>query len=261
MHLGSAGSVGVRRSVAYRTLAPPPARVVAVCSRWMAYVARRVVSLRLALVALVSLVSLVLLTPRPAFAQQAMTPVVAVPTLASGAAALQPGDMLRLRIWREPEMSGDFVVSEHGDVVLPKLGPTPVTGRAVEELRSAIVSAYERVVVHSSITVVPMRRIQVLGAVRTPGLYHADPTMTVGDVLALAGGANTQGASRRLTLVRNGRRLRVSIATETPLGTLALHSGDQIYVPERSWISRNPGVVVGIVSAGVSLALTLTRWR
>ncbi len=35
---------------------------------------------------------------------------------------IQPGDVIRLRIWREPDMSGEFQVDEGGLVIFPRIG-------------------------------------------------------------------------------------------------------------------------------------------
>src|SRR5215216_201072 len=55
---------------------------------------------------------------------------------------LRPGDVVRLRIWREPDLSGDFSVDESGQVVLPRLGSLSVMGISRDSLRRALVSAY-----------------------------------------------------------------------------------------------------------------------
>ncbi|HMI57035.1 MAG TPA: polysaccharide biosynthesis/export family protein, partial [Gemmatimonadaceae bacterium] len=64
---------------------------------------------------------------------------LAAPTLAAqrngsmGAPAvtghpLLPGDAISLKIWREPDLSGEFSVDESSVVVLPKVGPLNVRG-------------------------------------------------------------------------------------------------------------------------------------
>src|SRR5215210_834950 len=87
------------------------------------------------------------------------------------AAALRPGDTIRLRIWREPDLSGDFQVDESGLVVLPKLGPTRVSGQDPRALKQLVTQSYAEYLKNPSIDVQILRRIQVLGAVKNPGLY------------------------------------------------------------------------------------------
>lgn len=170
---------------------------------------------------------------------------------------LRPGDVIRLRIWREPDLSGDFQVNESGIAVLPKLGPLKVTDQPSASLKAQLVSSYQVFLSHSSIDVTLLRRVQVLGAVRNPGLYPLDPTMTVGDALAVAGGTSPEGDREKLDLIRRGEKLPVKISYRTVIGESPIRSGDQLYVPERSWISRNTGIVASVITAGVSLAIAL----
>ena len=192
------------------------------------------------------------------------TPVTEVrhptpPVRLANRSPLRPGDKLRIAVWREPEFTGEFTVTERGTVVLPKLGAVSVADRDVESVIDEVTAGFARAVVHSSITVVPMRRIQVLGAVRAPGLYHADPTMSLGDVLALAGGASGQGRKDRLMLLRDGRQIAASLTSQTLVAEAPLQSGDQIRVPERNFLSRNPGLIATLISATVGVSIALIR--
>lgn len=171
--------------------------------------------------------------------------------------ALRPGDVIRLRIWREPDMSGDFAVDETGGVVLPRIGPIKVTDDSAESLKARLVKAYSAFLNHSSIDVALLRRLQVLGAVRNPGLYPVDATMTIADALALAGGTTPQGHPDRVELVRDGQRLEARLSRNMQLTASQIRSGDQIFVPERSWVSRNTGVVAAGITASVSIIVAL----
>ena len=174
-------------------------------------------------------------------------------------APMQPGDMVRVRIWREPDLSGEFTVNETGSVVLPRLGALQVTGESASAFRARVVSAYEAFLSHSSVEVTLLRRLLVLGAVRNPGLYQVDPTMTVEDGLALAGGVTPEGNPNHMELVRHGARVPVRLSMRTQINGSSIRSGDQLYVPQRSWASRNPGVIVGILSVVATSAVLLLR--
>jgi polysaccharide export outer membrane protein len=192
--------------------------------------------------------------PAAAAGQAVQPPQGAV---AGAGGALRPGDAIRLKIWQEPGLSGDFVVDETGVAVLPRLGPTRVLDRPALQLKAELAEAYRRDLNHSSVEVMLLRRVQVLGAVRNPGLYEADPTMSVRDVLALAGGATSQGNVNGIQLNRAGRRLPGRLSEHALLESVAVDSGDEIYVPERGWISRNPYIVGALLSATVTLATRL----
>lgn len=169
----------------------------------------------------------------------------------------RPGDIIRLRIWQEETMSGDFTVDQDGAVVLPRLGRVQVSQEAPPQLRDRLVREYQRYLTHTSIEVTLLRRVQVLGAVRNPGLHPVDATMTVSDVLALAGGATPEGDPDRIELIRGGDRIVARLSTNTRIAESAIQSGDQIFVPERSWFTRNSGIIAaGLTSLIIAL---LTR--
>ncbi|HYW05479.1 MAG TPA: SLBB domain-containing protein [Longimicrobium sp.] len=172
---------------------------------------------------------------------------------------LRPGDLIRLRIWREPDLSGDFPVNENGAAILPRIGRVQVLDEPTARLQARVIAAYEEFLQHSSIEVVFLRRVQVLGAVRTPGLYPVDPTMTVADAVALAGGATGEGDPRRVELIRGGRRVDVQLSADTRMASSAIQSGDQLFVPERSWLRRNTGLIIGSATGALSLLIALIR--
>jgi protein involved in polysaccharide export with SLBB domain len=188
---------------------------------------------------------------------RAQTPTAASVPAGEFAEPLRPGDVVRLRVWREPDLSGDFPVDESGQVVLPMLGPVSVLAISRDSLRRALLSSYATYLKNPSIEVVLLRRVNVLGAVRNPGLYPVDPTMTVADALALAGGPSPDGKRDRIELLRGGDRVVVKLEPTARLGDTPIRSGDQLFVPERSWISRNQGVLIGTATALTALILRI----
>lgn len=181
---------------------------------------------------------------------------VATPNVRHAPGAVRPGDEVQVRIWREPELSGDFNVDEAGVVVFPKIGRIAVTAEQPASLKERLVRAYGAYLVNPSIQVQVRRRVNVLGAVKNPGLYEVDPTITVADAIALAGGITAAGRVNEVELRRHGEPVPVRLSGRVPIGQSPVQSGDQLFVPERSWISRNPGVILG----ALGLATTLI-WR
>jgi polysaccharide export outer membrane protein len=169
------------------------------------------------------------------------------------------GDVIRLKIWQEPDLSGDFPVDENGIVVLPRLGRVKVTSETPESLEARLIAEYRKYLTHESIDVTVLRRIQILGAVRSPGVYPLDPTMTIADAVAAAGGATTEGRSRQVELVRSGERVPVELYAEQRLADSPIRSGDQLYVPERSWLSRNAAVAGAIATGVIGLLFAVAR--
>ena len=190
------------------------------------------------------LAALLLLAPAAAHAQSAGDQVV-----------LHPGDVLRITIWREGDLSGDFQVDESGSVTLPLLGVRRVADVPMSQVREGLMREYLQQLRTPSITIVPLRRVNILGEVTRPGLYPVDPTVSLLGALALAGGANLEGDLNRITLTRAGTNVRQRLSVTESLDRLDVRSGDQIVVQRRSWSSRNSATVVASV---VSLITALT---
>lgn len=172
---------------------------------------------------------------------------------------LRPGDVIRLKIWREPELSGDYIVDIDGNVIFPMIGPYRVVDESPESLKEELLEAYREYLRNPSIEIMPLRRVNVLGAVKAPGLYPIDATMTLADVLALAGGSTPQGDPDKIKLIRDGEAITTRLSQRSRVIDLPIRSGDQLFVPERNWVSRNSGVVAATISASVSLIIALIR--
>jgi polysaccharide export outer membrane protein len=172
------------------------------------------------------------------------------------AGQIQPGDLIRLVIWREPDWSGSWTVPVDGVVVFPRLGPRNVTGQRVEELRQTLLSEYAKYLVNPSIQFDVQRKVQVLGAVREPGVYTLDPTMTIMDALAMAGGVLPDGRQDRVELRRGGTVVHV-LLDDAPLADSHIRSGDQLFVSERSFISRNASATVAMITGALGLLIAV----
>jgi protein involved in polysaccharide export with SLBB domain len=172
---------------------------------------------------------------------------------------LRPGDLIRLRVWQEPDLSGEFPVNEAGVAVLPQLGRLDVASASAGEVKSRIAQQLGAFLNHSSVDVAILLRVQVAGAVQKPGLYHVDPTMTIGDALVLAGGVTPSGRSDKVDIIRLGQKLPGTLSGRVLISHSLVRSGDQIYVPERSWLSRNTATLVAGASVVTALLYTVTH--
>jgi protein involved in polysaccharide export with SLBB domain len=186
-----------------------------------------------------------------ASAQSTGTPAEAI--------TLRPGDVVRVAIWREEDLSGEFPVDENGTVVFPLLGEKPVTGIPFPALRTALMDEYRIHLRNPSITITPLRRVNVLGEVNKPGLYEVDPTISLAGVVALAGGTNPGGDLGRIRIVRSGAVLHERVSATSSLHDFDVRSGDQIFVDRRGWFDRNSTFVVSVLLSITSLAISLMR--
>jgi protein involved in polysaccharide export with SLBB domain len=193
------------------------------------------------------------------FAQNGAPMAPTAPFTAGSAATVQPGDRISVAVWGEPEMAGTFLVTEDGNVVLPKLGVVQVTRRSVAQLQDSLRRAYAAFI-RSPVEIEVLRRISVQGEVNKPDLYMVDLTMTLRDVIAKAGGLTGGGDPNKVYILRGDSTIRVGEGGNGIFLATELRSGDQIVVGSRSWISRNSlaltGTAFGLVGIIISIINT-----
>ena len=182
--------------------------------------------------------------------------------LVTGAAAsysLRPGDILAIKVWGQDDFSGRFQVDENWSIHYPVLGEINLRDMTVGQVRERLREGLREIFRTPFVTVTPLFRMAVLGEVRAAGLYTVDPTLSVIDVVALAGGPTTAGNMKKIRLLRAGGETRLDFEHEALAGrTLAeigVRSGDEIVVP-RKWFTRDDILIlVGVVQIILSVAI------
>jgi polysaccharide export outer membrane protein len=178
---------------------------------------------------------------------------------AGGAYMLRPGDVLQIRVWGQETFSGQFQVDENWTIQYPVLGDISVQDLSVMQVRERIRTGLQRLFNEPYVTVTPLFRMAVRGEVRASGLYTVDPTLSVLDVVAMAGGATPDGNLRKIRLIRGGQELRVDFEREAVAGRtlseIGVRSGDEIVVP-RKWFTRSDFLLVAaLLQVGLSIAI------
>ncbi|UCF41189.1 MAG: polysaccharide export protein [Gemmatimonadota bacterium] len=167
-------------------------------------------------------------------------------TQVGGQYSLAPGDLVRINVWGRDEYSGQFQVDEEGQLHYPVLGTIQTQGITVADLRDTLRIGLERLFTNPFVTVTPLFRVAVLGQIRNPGLYTVDPTLSVLDVVALAGGPASAANMDKLTVYRGGAAtvmtLQDAVMGQT-LQNMGVRSGDEIMIP-RKFFAREDWVIV-----------------
>jgi polysaccharide export outer membrane protein len=118
-----------------------------------------------------------------------------------------PGDLLRVNVWKEPELTLELTVRIDGMITLPLLGDVQASGRAPSELASRIALELEEFIEkpHVSVAVVEARsaRVYVVGRISRPGELPLSACMTVLQALALAGGLTEFAKADKISIVRD----------------------------------------------------------
>ena len=158
--------------------------------------------------------------------------------------SLGMGDMVRVTVFRNPELTTEGRVSERGTILFPMIGEVNIAGltpsqagaRIADKLRSG------KYVVNPEVTVSMMqvnsRQVSVLGNVVKPGRYPLDSTTAhLTDVIALAGGVGPTGSDEVTIITNRGgkqEKVNVDMAEMFRRGDLThnitLEPGDTIYV-------------------------------
>ncbi|RTL00173.1 MAG: polysaccharide export protein EpsE [Neisseriaceae bacterium] len=158
---------------------------------------------------------------------------------------LGPGDVLRISVYGQQDMTSEVRVSESGFITFPLVGLIKATGVPAAGLELKIADALKKggfvnkPEVSALITAFRSKQISVLGQVNRPGKFNLETTSTVADLLAMAGGTLTNAAADEIVLIqqRDGKTSRKSIDLLALFnqGDFSLNdkveNGDVIFVP------------------------------
>jgi len=170
---------------------------------------------------------------------------------------LNPGDQIRIAVWRSPEFTGDFTVAFDGSVIHPLFREVQVTGISMAEVESRLRTFLTRYIQNPQFVIQPLVKILVGGEVRSPSIYSVPPETTVAQAIVGAGGPTESARLEKVRVLRDGRELTVDIRqANSSSASLTIRSGDQILVPRRRNLLRD---VVGPVLSGVAAVAAITN--
>ncbi|MBK1705937.1 polysaccharide biosynthesis/export family protein [Halochromatium glycolicum] len=132
---------------------------------------------------------------------------------------LGPGDKLRITVFAEPYLSGEYIVSANGSVSMPLIEPVEVGGRTVQEAEDLVEQGLRAGFIGDpdvAIEVLDYRPFFIIGEVKNPGSYPYVADMSVLHAVAIAGGFTARAAKQKIEIQRDGDVLR-SVANTTPV--------------------------------------------
>jgi polysaccharide export outer membrane protein len=192
----------------------------------------------------------------------ALAPVA--PVAAGIVWTIEPNDLLKVKVFRDPELSSEPLVNEHGIAYFPGVGRLDVSGLTRDSLELLLNARYGATLREPAVQVTLQRELTVQGQVRSPGIYAVDAGTTLTGLMVKAGGQSTSGAAVDVTLDQaSGRRLR--LPREARLGALDIHRSDAIMVLEQGFFARNGNsiyqstVILAALSSIIGLVSLLTR--
>ena len=149
---------------------------------------------------------------------------------------LGAGDRIRVVVFGQADLSGEFQLDGNGRISLPLLKEIKAAGLTVSELESTITSKLAPDYLINpkvSIEVLNYRPFFIIGEVRNPGQYPYVSGMTVLTAVALAGGY-TYRAKNNKALITHAQHL-IKNKYEANRDT-EIFPGDIIEIPEKYWL-------------------------
>jgi polysaccharide export outer membrane protein len=157
-------------------------------------------------------------------------------TLGTAGAAellLGPGDVVKISVYNNPDLTTETRVSASGFITFPLVGQVAVSGlptaAAEKKLAQLLVSGgfVKNPQVNMIVTVLQSQQVSVLGQVGRPGRYPLDGSRSVLDVLALAGGVSADGGD---TVTKDVIDVAELVRTSNMKSDLDLSGNDVVYV-------------------------------
>jgi len=153
------------------------------------------------------------------------------------------GDVLKIQVWREPRLSGEFVVRPDGKITFPLVNDVTAQGKTPLELKQILEKELAKFITAPVVTVVVQsvnsKNIFVLGKVNNPGKYPLTGPTTVLQALSQAGGLAEWAKGDDIVILRNenGKQIKIDFDyDEVSKGenleqNIFLKPGDTIIVP------------------------------
>jgi protein involved in polysaccharide export with SLBB domain len=118
---------------------------------------------------------------------------------------LGPGDKIKVTVFGQPNMSGQFSIAGDGNVSLPFIGSVNAGGQTIRQLESLIIDRLQPDYLKNprvSVEVLNFRPFDIIGEVQKPGSYPYRNGMTVLNAVAMAGGFTYRAKEDRFRIRR-----------------------------------------------------------
>lgn len=146
---------------------------------------------------------------------------------------LSSGDQLRITVFGDEDLSGEYDIDARGTITMPLIGDVQAASMSVSQIGDYIIAQLSKGFIVDpkvSIEVVSLRPFYILGEVNAPGNYPTVPEMDVFKAIATAGGLTPRAVKNRYIIYRGFAENRLEIEADDQTPVLP---GDSIKVKER----------------------------
>jgi len=168
--------------------------------------------------------------------------------------------MVRITVWRNAELSGDFPVGVNGALRQPLYQEVPVAGIPIPEVERRLKTFLAQYQSNPEVVVEPLFHVVISGEVRDPKVYDFPRETSISMAIAQAGGALPDGRMDRVRLWRNGKEYVLDLTrANADWANSGILSGDQIIVTRRSRVFQEIVVPIVSVVGGLASVINLIR--
>jgi polysaccharide export outer membrane protein len=145
---------------------------------------------------------------------------------------LGPGDMVKINVFQEPDLSIESRISNNGIIDYPLIGEIKLSGlnlSEAEDLLDKKLRGDYLINPQITISIARHRPFFITGEVRAPGSYEYQPGMTVRRAIAIAGDFTDRASRSKIFLIRErqGNANSTKVTLDERIGP-----GDTIHIKE-----------------------------
>lgn len=170
--------------------------------------------------------------------------VVEAPAHVGAEYRLGPGDVVKVTVYNNPDLTTEAEVTQSGKISFPLIGEATIGGLTRSEAEQAIAASLgsggfvPNAHVNVLVSQYRSQQVAVMGEVHKPGKYPINQAVSLTDVLAAAGGITAKGSSTITIIRKNGQgaaqrfQLNVKDVLSGDLSkNVLLGNDDIVYVP------------------------------
>ena len=146
---------------------------------------------------------------------------------------LQAGEKIRVNVYGEASLSGDYQIDPSGFVSLPLAGTIKASGLTMSELEQALAQKFRSQYLKNpkvTVSVAEFRPFYIIGEIEKPGSYPYTSGLNVLSAIAIAGGTTYRSSKSAILIQHPGEAALREYALDSSVPILP---GDIIKVPQR----------------------------
>lgn len=146
---------------------------------------------------------------------------------------LQAGEKIRITVFGEPSLSGEYQIDPSGYISIPLAGTVKAAGKTQIELEKELPKDFSSEILKNpkiTVSLVEFRPFYILGEIEKPGVYAYTGGLNVVSAVAIAGGPTYRASRSRILIEHAGQKGLYAYDMDPSIPVLP---GDVLEVPRR----------------------------